>query len=575
MTGAASVNGHHANAQHDPLIALAEVERLVGETGLDALGARLSPIREAARGPFRLAVVGALRRGKSHLVNRLAGTEAVPTTGTTIVPITVSPGALGLEVRRADGSVEHRRPEEDGVWSDLVGRRSPGHTGDTSARRRIQSAWLEELELELIDTPGLGEGPRTDAVLETADAFLLVLDASLPLGNDERTLLEGTVGAGRLDAAGVVVTRWERVDAGEREEVWEAIQEELSAISPALQVVADRDGNVRPVRTLVEDLVARAGGEGQRTRRRAWQVVDVLDLLAEALDARIEAESAGEEQRLRELADAERDLERRELDWDRVRIGVERRRLALADRLRERLATSREGIAETLMWELERASDVKKFWRLDLPHRLRRELRTAAKSLDTTLTDGLKRDLAWLDEGLGEQRRRSDLDPGGTGPDTPAVADVRLRDVERWKLYNRLGSGGAMLAASILFPPVAIAIGATAAVSGELTLRGMGEDQRRRLREDLLRTIDGATDEHARAIDERLTAFYDALLTDLDERATARAQARAEALRLPAPSEGGESASELRERARRLRGELIHGLERERAEEVSDDHGDD
>jgi len=152
---------------------------------VDAVGARL------AAGQYYVTCMGALKRGKSTLLNALVGREVLPAG---IVPVTAVPTVLrhgdvpALRVRLLDGDV---RPAPLGALADFVDEaRNPRNRRRVAVVEIALPSALLATGLCLVDTPGVGSVIEESTVVThgfvpQSDAALLVIGADPPLTGDE------------------------------------------------------------------------------------------------------------------------------------------------------------------------------------------------------------------------------------------------------------------------------------------------------------------------------------------------------------------------------------------------------
>lgn len=181
--------------QHRSLDALRESAASID---FGTAAARISEIRSRYEEPFRLAIVGEFKAGKSTLINALLGRPglvpegATPTTGA-VTEIWWGEEERG-EVLDGAGKQVFAGTLQDAVrFADQ--RSTEGKKVSGQGARvilRIASDFLRNLVI--LDTPGLGANTRDDKVtldsLHLADAAILVVNGLQPGGEDSLTLSE-------------------------------------------------------------------------------------------------------------------------------------------------------------------------------------------------------------------------------------------------------------------------------------------------------------------------------------------------------------------------------------------------
>ncbi len=177
----------------DALLELAAIADSVSAHGISAF-ARAAAER-VAEGRFFLACVGQFKRGKSTLINALAGREILPTG---VAPVTSVPTVV-----RYGPQLSARVRFATGVWIDVDPAtisayvsedENPGNEKSVAAVEVFAPGELLEMGVNLVDTPGLGSvfaanSAATREFIPHIDAALVVLGADPPISGEERALV--------------------------------------------------------------------------------------------------------------------------------------------------------------------------------------------------------------------------------------------------------------------------------------------------------------------------------------------------------------------------------------------------
>ncbi|MGW6788269.1 dynamin family protein [Streptomyces chartreusis] len=519
---------------------LRQAQTLAADYQLDRIGKDLEALADGrGRRLFRVAVVGEFNRGKSTLINRLLGRNLLPTGSlpVTRVPVVVRAAEDEvLTIRWPDGRRELRRLDADGAWDGLTGavaEEGSGTTGgapEPSVTLTVADDWLNLLDAELVDTPGVnfGNADQLEQVREIAagcDAVLFVVSALSPLGITERGLLEEEVLRRHIPFVAVVVTMLDLVDAGDRAEAMEDLGRRLDGLANLTLLPAPEPGagqaEVAALRELAEEFARRDGRAVWRDRRIAAQVADHCDAMTAiasrtmAMD-RLSAEEAEEAAKKAQAA-----MEDAERQWEQLRIDLTARQLTLTSRLRSYVQGKRDGLIERLRWELDRTGDPRSWWERDLPFRLRHELSVLAKESErAVLLPALTADSGWLDAEVTGRL------PGARPSWIPASGGLKLSvepeisgevsSLSGVRLATRLGAqGGAIvgyLIAAARHAPLPMIYGAGFSLVGgllaEASIRAATEAQRSEVDALLVRVVDETTTAFQRRAVELLSEVY-------------------------------------------------------------------
>ncbi len=313
-----------------------------GETAWDALLARLdaharelhdlsamssiaSLARERVR-PVRLAIVGEFNAGKSTFINALVGADVAPTgvlpTTATLHLLRYGPDPIA---RIALANVEGDAPKERIVPSaDL---RAALKSIDPSNVERVEIlqpiAFLTRVEI--LDTPGFNAPDERHtraarAAFDDADVLVWLLDASQPLKQSERAILDDA--KAHAIPVQMLVNKADRLKPDQIEAVLALVrgaldETKIASLAPPIALSArlalagklgddaarDASGWSAVEKLLDENIVARSDVLKERAlRRRCAKIVDALSV-AVARAAEVEdAARADAEKKRHELA---------------------------------------------------------------------------------------------------------------------------------------------------------------------------------------------------------------------------------------------------------------------------------
>ncbi|MEV6761528.1 dynamin family protein [Streptomyces sp. NPDC051105] len=547
--GVLPVPSHVADVGGDAPGWLREAQGLAERYQLDRIAADLAALADGrGRRLFRVAVVGEFNRGKSTLVNRLLGRDLLPTGSlpVTRVPVVVRAAQdETLTVRWPDGRRELRRLDGDGAWDGLTGvvpgegSGAAGGAPEPSVTLTVADGWLDGLDAELVDTPGVnfGNDEQLEQVREVAagcDAVLFVVSALSPLGITERSLLEEEVLRRHIPFVAVVVTMLDLLDPEDRAEALEDLGRRLAGLSNLGVLAAPRPGGgeaeVAALHALTEGFARRDGRAVWRDRRIAAQIADHCDAMTAIASRTMALDRLTTDEAAEAAKKAQAARENEERQWEQLRIDLTARRLTLTTRLREYVQSKRDGMIERLRWELDRTGDPRGWWERDLPFRLRHELSVLAKESErTVLLPALTADSGWLDEEVAARL------PGARPSWIPAAGRLKLSvepeisgDVSNLsgvRLATRLGAqGGAIvgyLIAAARSAPLPMIYGAGFSLLGgllaEASIRAATEAQRSEVDALLVRVVDEATTAFQRQAVEMLSEVYGDVFEQLQQ----------------------------------------------------------
>ncbi|MHA1739736.1 MAG: dynamin family protein [Candidatus Heimdallarchaeota archaeon] len=488
---------------------------------------------------FRLVFAGEFNRGKSTLINRLLKRDLLPV-GVLPTTATITYVKAGSEevmkIEKDDGQQESL-PLTEESWDDLV-------ISETDIKQSqdfpivnvfVENDWLRELDAELIDTPGAGDlrdyhTAVISDILNQCDAAVLLISANAPFSLTERTFLEEQIiGEHHIPRIMTVVSHLDTLSEKDKVPVLESVRSKVRRISPQISVLPSYpiDSNTDDVKVLddiksqIELLISKADRNAWRSQQIAYSVIDYLQqiiTMGQTAIKTMEMEVAEQEEELQKAHD---NVRKAGLKWEQIELDFDQRRIALAKNLRQKIMATSSNLLEQIHYDLSRTSDPKTWWEKDLPFRLKRDLMTVGRNIESFAINHLSRDFEWLQKqvittfqtGFNSQlpswQKASD-------PDLE-LQEVSLSDVQRLKLFTRIGSGAATIAGYMLFGPLGMAISIGAGVMGEYMLREHTKQQQSELKRHVTRSIERTLEEYGNLVSNRLDKLYAQLLQDIKQ----------------------------------------------------------
>jgi hypothetical protein len=543
-------------AQGDLPLLMTRLRHLITEAGLNALVPEWQRLFVRLNEPtFSVAVAGEFSRGKSTLINRLLGADLLPVGDlpTTALLTHVRHGPTPALWRLHPDGKRDRLELAPESWEELT-----AGDGNEVLPGTVQvdwpNPWLERTGIQLVDTPGAGDLSGTRGALAAeavagCDAALVAVSAAMAMSLTERAFVEEHVVARRVPRVAVVLTRLDQVPAADRLRVATYCRERLDTWAPQAALWCAHGPPVLPAGAPVEAagpeaILARLeswAASPEHTRLREVQLACQLDglagLLSGALTDRREAAALSREERERLIRAGEGELERTRLDWEDLRLEMEKRALATGASLEKALHGSRDDVYADLARELRRAPHVKDWWEKELVYLLRRRLLRVVASLQDQLARRLGEDAAWLRK---QARRRFGWrirgGKRGEDPELPApevdVAGADVVDLDKGGMLLRLGTAAVALTANIVLPGLATMVSTVlGAVVTAKVLRDQAEEQLQSLSRTLEEVTQAALFRTAEALKVVVRSEYQALLEETRRQEELWLAARREAVR--------------------------------------------
>ena len=506
---------------------------------------------------YRLAVVGDIASGKSTFINRLLvppcrlPTGSVPTTAT-ITLISAGPSEQ-MMVYLASGRKELRQLVETS-WEDLKiginGQLNPG--GPPQVQLTLHNKWLQDLDIEVIDTPGIDglTGSRAlliSKLLSQCDAVVMLVNSFYPFSLTNALFLEQAIIGQSIPHVLVVVSKLDMLlkqgsSQSELRQQFKLIQKRVAKVAPHISVVASHpltEGEsetevIADLRFQIEAMVARVDRKAWRSQQIASLIVAHLDQLAKigqmTHDARRMDITKKEEAR-RKLND---EIQKSMLGWENISSEFAKRRKKVEQGLRERIFNDQNKLIGKASRALLKASDPKLWWEKDLPFLTQQAFLSLARQSESFLLDSLASDIKWLEEEIGHlyDTKLETIQPVMDFPIEIQLnrSELRLQDFKRLNLFMKLGYGASAILAEIFLSHLGMSVGnaedifklggivvrdKTVDAVNDSLLHEKIEEQRQRVEHAMRQSIIQNVENYIDRISNRLVGLYDHVAQDM------------------------------------------------------------
>jgi hypothetical protein len=529
---------------------------------------------------FTVAVAGEFNRGKSTLINKLLGKEILPIADlpTTAMVTRVLYGPEAMLWHILPGPRRHRLELSPDSWQRLVAK-DEGSDPEGVAQVELPNPWLQQTGIQFVDTPGAGDltGARAALAIETiahCDAVLVAVSATMPLSLTERSFVDEHVLARRIPRVAVVLTRVDQVPEADRAKVVDFVKNKLREWAPGTELWCVHGVDVVKPHSSIDALgpaailqkLASWSSDPDHLRLRRMQVLSQLDgllvTLEGAMKVQVAAVEATDEDRQKAERAASEDVGRRKLDWEDLRLEMGARERATGQWLEKAVQEAKTPLVEALCYEAQHAPNPKEWWEKDLPYRLRRELLSITRGLNSELRNRIAQDAGWLYTqakqkfswtlNISKPADTFGLDDVATSAAVATTAE--LNDLSKMQLIVRLGIG-AVTIASFIHPAARLAglsVGMIGGIISEKLFRGKAEEQRSRAAAAIPRVVEDVVAKGIGRVLAKIRGCYCAVATEVVREETlwfqAKKHALAEGLNAEAFAQGHVQAAELRAR---------------------------
>jgi GTPase SAR1 family protein len=531
----------------------APLKALIGETGAALLAAgfpglaadadKIKASLKSAR--FKIVVVGEFSRGKSSFINQLLGRKLLPVgdTPTTALLTKITHNAEEMIVFVDAKGKKKGSPVAEKSWNGYTAG-IEGESASGTAFVGVDSAWLRETGIELIDTPGAGDLDEKRALtigdaLRLSDGAVITVSAQNALSLTEMDFIESRLISAKIPYLMLVVTKLDLVKVSERAKLLRFIENKLELFGVDIPVYvpqgdlelpgwdADDYTGLGKVKAAMNQW---ASDPARAKKKEAVICAQMLSLLKIAEDSLREKErlmALDREKRGEVLKDKKFQLGKIQLYWEELRLEILKRANKGYEWLRDAVMERTEALIERLQYESAHASGPQKWWQEDYPYRLKVELMSLAVSLENGLTQNYTEDLRWLNSVLDRQFKLSLFVEKETIADknlfkgSSSTVDLKFEDLEKKRRNTRLISGAATIAGFATavatgFMPIyaSVIIGTGSSLVSEKHFKRQVEQQQKAIRDAIAQDIPRVVDNALAVSEQRLIKEYERLIKE-------------------------------------------------------------
>lgn len=508
---------------------------------------------------FSIAVVGEFSRGKSTLINRLLNLDILPVG---VIPTTAMITRLlyGNEPKMwriySDGKKE-QLPLNPESWKNLLANAPENGTPENGAdpdpegiiQIEVPNEWLKQTGIHIIDTPGAGDltDKRSISTIDTissCDATLVAINATVPLSLTERTFVQQHILSRKIPKVAIVLTHLDQISNTQRLLVLTYIKEKVARWAPEIGICSAHGSPILSDYSLITcagtdsilDMLSSWASNDEHVNLRSVQIKTQLKtlmmILRNAIVVQKEIANLSNEQRQEILKTGERQLNRKKLDWEDLRLELLRKENDCISWLEKIVLHKKEDIIEKFQFDLRHISNPKEWWEEDFPFLLRQEMMAVASGLERLLSNRIDRDTSWLEEEakklflLEMKLYRTSIGTGTTSIPSPII-DIKeldntfmnnqLNDLNRMRLYTRIGAGIASILSYLIFGPFGIAVSIGGGIVSEIIWSKDIKYQKKELGRTLDNVIDQVLHNTIGIVRERLHNIYTIIFKDIQK----------------------------------------------------------
>jgi len=502
------------------------------------------------RNRFSIAVVGEFSRGKSTFINGLLGKDILPI-GDLPTTALLTRIRYNAKERMVHFNGQNKKSAEltlsqdswDGLTAENFGKCDP--TGTVLVG--MDSAWLGENNIEIIDTPGAGDLEEKRAriigdALLGSDGAIITISATAALSMSEKLFIEQRLISRNTPFLMLIVTKLDLVKKEERAAVVDYIIEKLNSwnmnipvfIPYEVEITADRFNDIMGIDNIKNHILSWINDPKRLQFTEEWivgQAVSVIERELSALKEQKVILDADDVKRSELIKEKKLKLNKAEIAWEELRLQMLGRCNKCYEQLLVKADEYSTTITERLQYEASHSNNPNKWWNEDYAYRLKVELANMAVGIENTISRIIADDTRWFNASLEHNFKTHILCEKETIYDKNIVTNVaetkalEFEDLDKKRTATRVGTtvlsiAGFAVCSSLGFLPIVatMGIGTASSIISEKIFKQKIEDQRETIKATIAKEIPRIIDEATAESESRLKAVYDDVLKSAVEK---------------------------------------------------------
>lgn len=527
---------------------LTDSKKALNAAGCQSMAVDLENLRRSVeRERFTIAVVGEFSRGKSTFINKLLGKAFLPEGD---LPTT----AVMTRIRYNDREViltfdeNNKKTSERGLsqdsWEGLVAQNFGGEDFKGNVLVGINSEWLRDKNVELIDTPGAGDLSKARAkvvgeALLGCDGAVIAVSATAALSLSEKLFIEERLLARKMPFLMLVITKLDLVPTGERAQVVRYIENRLKDwnmdipiyIPYPIEMEEDRYQHITGMDKVMDEIAGWAACTEREELVETWLLGKTSDILKNASSSLAEKllllEEQDEKKRTEQIEQKKLQLAKAKLVWGDLRLLMQQKCTKCYELLLSQIDDYAAKITERLQYELSHTGDLQRWWQEDFPYRMKMELTNMAVSIENTASKRIEEDVRWYcaaiektfqshvlyqKEIIADKHMFDNAEIGG---------NVKLEDLGKQRIAIKIGSAVLSVSGYVLFtamgfiPIIAtMGIGTGTTILSERFFKKKMEEQRKTLKDEIARCVPAFIEQAMEDSENRLEKIYENIMDE-------------------------------------------------------------